>query len=105
MKNENTISETKALEAYTIVKANVFVTGWVLLETIFRQRLTMCGVDLDDDLDAKRNLTFEDNASYHEFYVQTQHLHNEYKYHATDPTFIPVAKLIRKTNKISIPII
>ena len=97
LKNESTISETKAPEAYTIVKANVFVTGWVLLETILQQRLTMCGADLDDDLDAKRiNLAFEDNESYREFYVRTQQLHNEYRYHATDPTFIPVAKLMRR---------
>lgn len=57
----------------------------------------MCSADLDDDLDAKRiNLAFEDNESYREFYVRTQQLHNEYRYHATDPTFIPVAKLMRR---------
>ena len=97
LKSEDTIAECKAPEAFTIVKANSFISGWDLLETLLRQRLTMCGADLDDDLDEKRiQLVFQENESYREFYVRVQQLYNEYKYHATDMTFIPLVKLMRK---------
>ena len=97
LKSDTTITESKAPEAFTIVKANPFVSGWELLETILRQRLTMCGADLDDDLDEKRiQMVFQANESYREFYVRIQQLYNEYKYHATDSSFIPLVKLMRK---------
>ena len=95
--SESCVSETNTPEAYTIVQANEFVSGWVLLETVLKERLQICGADLDEDLDEKRiNLIFLPNESYRELYVRIQRLLNQYKYNATDPTFVPVVKIIRR---------
>ena len=96
-KNSSCISEARSPEAYTTVKANVFIGGWSLLETLLKERLPSCGADLDDDLDAKRiALRLMNNESLREFYVRTQQLLNEYIYQATDPTFVPIPKIVRQ---------
>ena len=97
LQSNDTISKSRTPKADTIIKANKFVSGWVLLECLLKQRLAICGADIDDDLDEKRvKLEFLPNESFQEFYVRTQMLMNEYHYNATDISFIPVVKIVRK---------
>ena len=97
LQNDKCISETKAPEAFTIIEANESLSGWELLETLLKQRLTICGADLDTDLDELRvNLVLRPNEPIRKFYIRTQKLYNEYKYNATDYSFIPAVKIMRK---------
>ena len=97
LQNEQCFSEDKAPEAYTIIEANESLPGWFLLETLLKQRLPICGADVDDDLDEQRvNLVLQPNEPIRKFYVRTQKLYNEYRNHATDFTFIPAVKIMRK---------
>ena len=71
LQNDACILEVKAPQAFTIIEANEFVTGWVLLETLLKQRLSICGAVLDDDLDEKRiDLTLQRNEPIQNFYVR-----------------------------------
>ena len=54
LKNTTCISEAQSPEAYTTVRANAFIGGWDLLETLLKECLPSCGADLDDDLDDKQ---------------------------------------------------
>ena len=96
LKNKSNISDSRSPEAYTIITANKFLGGWNLLEKLLKGRVPTCGADLDIDLDAKRiALILNDNESVRDFYIRTQQLQNEYTIQATDPTFVPVVKIVR----------
>ena len=90
------IASSRSPKAAIIIKANPLATGWSLLEKILCERLVLCGGVHDYDLDLVRtNLIFQQNESYLDFYIRTQHLLNEYELCYRNPNFIPTIKIMK----------